>query len=66
MPAYVAKVQYPWTIWYEQVVEVEADSLKEAEAKAIKLADDNGWDGALQIDGEAGDSEIWEIDEKHD
>lgn len=64
MPTYVARVQYPWKVWYEQVVEVQADSEEEARTKAIKLADNNGWDGAYSLDGEAGDTEVWEITEK--
>ena len=64
MPAYVARVQFPWTVWIEQVVEVRADSEEEARTKAIKLADDNGWEHAYSLDGESGDTEVWEITEK--
>lgn len=63
MPKFTARVQYPWTVWYEQTVEVEAATEAEARALAIKAADDKGWDGECRMsDGEAGATEIWTIE----
>ena len=63
-PKFTVRVQYPYTLWYEQTVEVEAATEEEARAAAIKLADANGWDNAIQTgDGEAGATEVWAIEE---
>lgn len=64
MSKFRARVQYPYTTWHEQEVEVEAATEEEARMLAVRVADEGGWDKAAQVgDGECGESEIASIKE---
>lgn len=60
MPKFTAIVQFPYTVYHEQTVEVEAANMTEARVLAIQAAD-RDWTGARASDGEAGQTSIKEI-----
>lgn len=63
MPRFRVRVQYPFTQWYELVVEVEAATEDDAKVAAIKAADDREWNDTVQVgSGEIGESVVWSVD----
>lgn len=65
MKDYQVRVQYPYTMWYEQTVEVRAESPEAAQAEAVRQADEViGWDDACNVgEGDYGESVPWAIAE---
>ena len=62
---YRVKLQYPWVKYYEVEVEVEAANVDDAGEIALQMERDDPtgqfWEKAIDLDGEAGDTEVWEV-----
>lgn len=70
MPRYQVIMQYPYTRWFEKIIEVEAADVDAAKTAAsereAKDDEDDGssfWENAYEAgDGQSGDTEITEVE----
>lgn len=60
---YKVKLQYPWVKYYEVELEIEASNVDEAGDKALQMEreDPSFWGQSIELDGHAGDTEVWEV-----